>query len=183
MRRRAAPPAQARADFLAGRLAARELLGPGFEVLNGKQGEPVVAALGGGAARVALSIAHSRGFGMAGISAGRGWAIGVDVESRNAMSENLTSRVLTRRELRRVARAGAAGRGRAALEHWVLKEAALKTMRGHAGVGLLRTPGAIEVVRLSRRGWGRVKMPGGGQARGRLIARSGVTMAVVLAPR
>ena len=183
MRRRAAPPAPARAEFLAGRLAAHALLGHGAEALNGRHGEPVAIRGGRKAAGVALSISHSRGFGMAGTLADEGWSIGVDVESRVELSGRLAARILSRRELRRVARAGSARRGHAALEHWVLKEAALKAMGGRAGVGLLRTPGAIEVVRLSRRGWGRVRMPGRRLARCRLLTKSGVTMGVVVAPR
>jgi phosphopantetheinyl transferase len=183
LQRRGAPAA--RADFIAGRLAARALTGPGFEVLSGRRGEPVVAV--GGGRRVggmALSISHSRGFGMAGLIVGGRWRLGVDVESRRGLSGRLRARVLTERERRRLARAGAARSGLAALEHWVLKEAALKAIGGSATVAsLISSPGAVEVMRMSRGGWGCVRLPDGRQARGRLLAKAGVTMAVVLAPR
>jgi phosphopantetheinyl transferase len=183
MRRRGAPAA--RADFIAGRLAARALMGPGFEVLSGRRGEPV-AAVGGGrrAEGLALSVSHSRGFGMAGLIVGGGWRLGVDVESRKELSGRLRGRVLTERERRRVARSGSARSGLAALEHWVLKEAALKAIGGRVTVAtLISSPGAVEVVGLRRRGWGRVRLPDGRQARGCLLSKAGVTMAVVLAPR
>jgi phosphopantetheinyl transferase len=131
---------------------------------------------------ISLSIGHSRGFGLAAIVSEERWVVGVDIETRSSLSARLRRRVLTAREKRRVGRRPPGLRGQAALEHWVLKEAALKTTGG--GVAkLISTPGAVEVIRLSRRGWGLVTLSGVHPARGRLIQTRGLTMAVVLLRR
>ena len=174
--------AGAKADFRAGRAAAHTLLGDGIEVLRAPDGRPILSRGGHGIRGISLSIGHSRGFGLAAIVSDERWVVGVDIETRSSLSERLARRVLTAREKRRVSRRPPGLRGQAAIEHWVLKEAALKTTGG--GVAkLISTPGAAEVIRLSRRGWGRVTLSGVHPARVRLIQARGLTMAVVLLRR
>ena len=174
---------EARADVLAGRLAAHALLGRGFEVLSGRRGEPIPSRGGRRARGLAISVAHSRGFGMAGILREAGWSIGVDVESRADLPSRLNREVLTPRERRRAIRPGAAAAGRSPLAHWALKEAALKARGGRITVGMLRVPGVVEVLRFGRDGWCRLRLPGGISGIGAVLIRPGVTMAVALVPR
>ena len=174
--------AGAKADFAAGRTAAHTLLGSGVEVLRAVDGRPIPSRDGRGMRGLSLSIGHSHGFGMAALVSDERWVVGVDIETRSSLTERLTRRILTAREKRRVARRPSRQRGRAAIEHWVLKEASLKTTGG--GVAkLISAPGAAEVIRLSRRGWGRVTLSGVHPARVRLIQARGLTMAVVLRRR
>lgn len=174
--------AAAKADFIAGRAAAHALLGEGVEVLRAPDGRPVPCRSGRRIRGLSLSIGHSRGCGLAGLVSDPGWVVGVDIETRSTLTPRLSGRVLTTREKRRVGRAAPARRARAAVAHWVLKEAALKTMGG--GVArLLSSAGAAEVIRWSRWGWGVVAIGGSRAARARLIPARGLTMAVVLLPR
>ena len=172
----------AKADFRAGRAAAHILLGEGVDVLRARDGRPVPSRNGRSLRGISLSIGHSGGVGMAGLVRDRHWLIGVDIEARTVLSSRLSRRVLTPREKRRVLRAPASARGRAALDHWVLKEAALKTT-GDGVARLVSRPGAAEVMRLSQRGWGRVTLSGNRLAAARLIRARGLTMAVVLLRR
>ena len=171
----------AKADFSAGRAAAHALLGAGVEVLKARDGRPVPARDGLRVRGLSLSIGHSHGVGMAGLVKDAKWVVGVDIETRSRVSARLGRRVLTALEKRRVRRLPAGQRARAAIEHWVLKEAALKTIGG--GVArLLSAPDAAEVILLSHRGWGRIMLAGAGSVRARLIRAHGATMAVVLRP-
>lgn len=174
--------AGAKADFVAGRMAAHALLGEGVEVLAAADGRPVPARNGRRMRRISLSIGHSRGRALAAMVSDGGWVVGVDIETRTGLSSRLARRVLTPREKRRVGRKEARLRGRVTIEHWVLKEAALKTHGG--GVAkLITAAGAAEVIRLSRRGWGVITLAGACPARARLIeTRRSLTMAVVLRP-
>ena len=173
---------QARADFTAGRTAAHALLGNGVEVDRAADGRPVPSRNGRAMAAISLSIGHSRGCGMAAVVNDAGWLVGVDIETRSRLSRQLARRVLTPREKRRVGRRPPGLRGRATIEHWVLKEAALKTMGG--GVAkLISAPEAAEVIRLSRRAWSSINLAGAHQARARLIQARSMTMAVALLRR
>ncbi|MCS6936990.1 MAG: 4'-phosphopantetheinyl transferase superfamily protein [Candidatus Bipolaricaulota bacterium] len=132
-----------RRDWLAGRLAAKELIQAThalplreIEILPDAHGAPEPRCV-----NVALSIAHSAGHALAALGpAGR--SVGVDLQQIRLVRGDLASRILSEREQRQLValtpllspvvtygRGGPAGRGEGLCIFWALKEAALKAWR------------------------------------------------------
>lgn len=111
-------------DWLAGRLAAKELVGTKhalplreIEILSDADGAPQLRLSG---AREALSIAHSAGHALAALGP-VGGSVGVDLERIRPVREDLASRILCEDDL--------SSSCDSLLVFWTLKEAAIKALR------------------------------------------------------
>jgi 4'-phosphopantetheinyl transferase len=136
---------QRRADWLAGRLAAKLAISQVLEeaielaqlsVASAPGGRPL-ATRGRACLPIHLTISHSRGVGLAAASSGPR-PIGIDLEHRTGWIEELRDYALGSAER---ARLPAAAGEQEVLAHWTLKEAALKAL----GLGLRLHPRRVEV--------------------------------------
>lgn len=169
-----------RRDWLAGRLAAKQLIRRylshelrlslaasqiliGYDRLGrplahlkaGAKGhQPQAAAL---LARLFLSLAHSEGWGLAALS-GAG-EIGVDLQRVHPLRAGLAQRILTPGERDQLNRRFPRRDPEALLLYWTLKEAALKAL----GFGLRLPMRAVQVELAPRSGRARlrIELPGG----------------------
>lgn len=131
-----------RADWLAGRLAAKrlagDLFGLGPQALTvGREG--VAPCLtGAGVPPVMLSLSHSHGLGAATLSDGRReGSAGIDVQRIRPVHHGLCARVFTMGERSQIAaRFGAEDDPAGMLLFWALKEAAIKARRAAWGRSL-----------------------------------------------
>ncbi len=168
---------QRRQDWLAGRWAAKELIRTYFhgeagrelalghiEILNDESGAPY-ARVPCAPRHVEISLAHSAGYGLAGLSPHG--PVGVDLQRIRSVRSDLGERVLAENELKSLARCFP--------EHlavegfcvfWALKEAAIKAQRVRPAPALreiivqLCQPGQAAILlrdRKLRAQWGRVK--------------------------
>lgn len=129
-------------DWLAGRLAAKKLiiedqrarsysgLKPAeIEITYGPRGEPQALVRGERLKEISLSIAHSCGHGLAGLShLSNEGCIGVDVERIRSVHPRLAERFLSPEELEQL-QAHFPNATEGVILHWTLKEAALKALR------------------------------------------------------
>lgn len=133
-------------DWLAGRLAAKELVGTKhalplreIEILSDADGAPQLRLSG---AREALSIAHSAGHALAALGPAGG-SVGVDLERIRPVREDLASRILCEGDL--------SSSCDSLLVFWTLKEAAIKALRTRPAPALreiavkLTEPGHAEI--------------------------------------
>jgi 4'-phosphopantetheinyl transferase len=160
-----------RADWLAGRLAAKLALRPALggavelaemSVAYAPGGRPLPVYRAGALRDVWLTISHSRGVGLAGVSRG-GPPIGVDIEHVAAWFDGLASYAMGAAERSRL---GADPSPAAVLASWTLKEAALKAL----GSGLRVHPRRVDVsancaARAGEASW-RLHAPDGGTRSG-----------------
>lgn len=131
-------------DWLAGRLAAKELLRAHLgqalgclvpweqiEIYNGPASEPCFRLLGDQLPiNINISIAHSHGYGLCGLARTRedGY-IGVDLEKIRPVSTAVQRRFLIEAELEQIGRQLTGRESEGAVLFWVLKEAAFKALR------------------------------------------------------
>jgi phosphopantetheinyl transferase len=161
-----------REDWLAGRLAAKKLIQqyllaraghkvalPQIEIMNYESGAPYARVQ---TLSFELSLAHSAGHGLAGLSPHG--PMGVDLQQIRPVRSDLGERVLSERERPQLARFW--NRSEGLLVFWALKEAAIKARRTLPAPALreiaveLTSPGHAEVVlpdRTLRAAWGRWK--------------------------
>jgi len=133
--------ARRRRDWLAGRLAAKRLiidwhghlpdLRPAeVEIAYGPSGEPRAIVRGEPLGGISISIAHSFGHGLAGLSEpqteGR---IGVDIERICPVNPKLKGRILGVEELEEFEARFAGSINEGLILYWTLKEAAVKALR------------------------------------------------------
>ncbi len=129
------PPKTRRAEWLAGRLAAKRLLSEELEIapLSWSVGRDGVAPTLGGLAlpHLCLSLSHSAGAGAATVSDihAEGSA-GIDIQRIRPVHPGLCARVFTARERTQIAeRFGSQANYDGLLLLWSLKEAAIKSRR------------------------------------------------------
>ena len=135
-----APPSpKRRAEWLAGRLAAKRLIGEmfGLEPLSFAIGREGVApcVLGPEIPPVTLSLSHSHGLGAATLSDTRQeGGVGIDAQHIRSVHHGLGGRVFTEGERGQIAaRFGAEDDPAGMLLFWALKEAAIKARRAPWG--------------------------------------------------
>jgi 4'-phosphopantetheinyl transferase len=142
--------AAVRADFVTSRILLRRVLGTllgrppaDLELVIGAHGKPAVRWHGAEPV-LHFNLSHSRGIWLLGVA--RGEAVGVDIETRDAVpnATRLASRVFSAAEnlqLEAAAAVGETARDTAFLRGWTRKEAVLKA----AGSGFTWVASAIEV--------------------------------------
>lgn len=130
-------------DWLAGRLAAKELLcahlgqALGYllpwekiEIYNGTAGEPCFRLLGDRLPiNINISIAHSHGYGLCGLANTKeeGY-IGVDIERIRPLRSDVQRRFLAQTEIEQIKQSFAGRESEGATLFWALKEAAFKAL-------------------------------------------------------
>jgi len=118
-----------RATFVGGRLAARaaldELAVPSGPVLSDERGAPIFPAGTCG------SISHKDRLAVALVGRDEGWTLGIDVELASGPTYDISSRVLSAAEQRRLATAPEAIRAREVLFCFSAKEALYKALDPH----------------------------------------------------
>lgn len=165
-----------RSDWLAGRLAAKELvrcyllesrgLEPSLaqiEVLNNEAGAPTIYLEGrdwGG--NLSLSISHSEGHGLAGLC--EKGSIGVDLQKIRSVRAEFSERVLSQHERDQLAHYFVEREPEGLIVFWAMKEAAVKAQRTrpaprwHKIEVILTRPGQAEIYIKSQKlsaHWGR----------------------------
>ncbi len=143
-------------DWLAGRLAAKELLSASCQVPLGQielyhspAGGPCFRVLNDQLSAIShqlnISIAHSHGYGLCGLAhTQEDGYIGVDLEKIRPLSPAVQRRFLTRAETKQIKRQFAGVESEGAVLFWALKEAAFKAL--HYSLQVHKLP-SLQVMR------------------------------------